>query len=66
LKEYIVKEGITEVKVSDFFWKVRFQTLRGLKITCSLLRVDEDKVCVEFTRREGDLFAFSDCYKEIA
>ena len=66
LKEYFTKTGIIEYTVSPLMWKIRFQTPTGVKISCSLLKVDDFKFCVEFTRRAGDLFAFNECYSDIA
>lgn len=36
-----------------------------MKVTCTLLYVDQYKICVEFIRKCGEVFEFYELYREI-
>jgi len=67
LVRFLHQQGIHDFYVSKTQWKLKFDVPEsGLKLTCMLLQVDMDKVCVEFTRRLGDQLHFFAYYQQIA
>lgn len=47
---YLAKKGVTKVRKSEIMWKLRFETLTGENVCCTILLVEEGKYCVEFVR----------------
>jgi len=66
LLKWAQNKQVKNLYVSKTQWKVKFDMPDSdLKITCQLLRVDLNKVCVEFTRRVGDQLGFFAVYQDI-
>lgn len=58
LTKWLSKQGIEDFSVSSWYWKLKFTTKAGVRVSCQLLRVDMETVCVEFVRKAGDRQAF--------
>jgi len=72
-------DGDSEIKRDEKKWKLTFQLIKkqndeelknkipteGCKVTCKLLRVDEEQVCVEFSRTQGSSWFFFDTCKQL-
>ena len=65
LRGYLTEKG-AEFQQSDQMWRIQFTTQAGMRVACTLLKVDHERICVEFLRKNGDAFEFYELYKEIA
>lgn len=66
LIKYLQNNNIKDYCVSRNQWKLKFSVPeKNLKVTCSILHVDLNKVCVEFVRPFGDQLAFFSLYQDI-
>ena len=70
LMAYLRTTGQAEGMVmSDEKWKLKFtlsdEKAGPMKAVCNLLQVDEQVLCVEFSRKSGDQLAFLQKFKEI-
>lgn len=65
LIRYLRVQQVQDYYVSKTQWKCKFEC-KGVKVTCQILQVQKDKVCVEFTRRMGDQLGFFNLYQEMA
>ena len=61
---YLEKKGVQTFSISEQQWKLKFE-LEGVKIACVLYQVDESKLCVDFTRMNGDQLAFFKAYQDM-
>ncbi len=65
--EYLRRKAIQPV-VDKNYWKLTFSIPDGkssIDVKVKLLKVDQSKLAVEFTRKKGDQLKFFDHYKQM-